>query len=306
MIRTHKSIEPRIYHRRQCGFTLVELLVVIAIIGVLVALLLPAVQAAREAARRCYCLNNISQIALAVHNHEFSLEHLPAGTINPDGPIRSEEQGQHVGWMIQIAPYIELNNLYNHFDQAAGTYAVSNSDLRKVPVKIFMCPSYPGSEMNQAESAAVGTYAACHNDDESPIDADNNGLLFLNSNLRFTDIPDGSSQTMLIGEMIPLETGLRQNGRFVRNNLSLGWMSGTRSTLRNTSNINHSRHWRREGRAESGPSGPLDVGGFGGYHPGGAQFSFADGSSRFVSEDVDPELLKQYGNRADGTVQKKY
>jgi prepilin-type N-terminal cleavage/methylation domain-containing protein len=86
------------------GFTLVELLVVIAIIGILVALLLPAVQSAREAARRVQCLNNVAQLGLAVHNFEFHFEHLPPGVVNPDGPIRSEPQGQHVSWIVQILP----------------------------------------------------------------------------------------------------------------------------------------------------------------------------------------------------------
>ena len=167
------------------AFTLVELLVVIAIIGVLVALLLPAVQAAREAARRSSCLNNLSQLALANHNYEFAVEHLPAGVINPDGPIRSEPDGQHVSWLVQILPYVEMGNVYNAFDLEAGAYAPTNSAIRAIPVSLFMCPSFPGQELSQDRSAALSTYAGCHNDVEAPIDVDNHGLLFLNSSVRY-------------------------------------------------------------------------------------------------------------------------
>src|SRR5881275_2054172 len=106
-------------HTRQKAraFTLVELLVVIAIIGILVALLLPAVQAAREAARRVSCVNNVTQLGLSLHNYEFHFESLPAGVTNPEGPIRNEPQGNHTSWIVKILPYMEQNALYRHFDQ---------------------------------------------------------------------------------------------------------------------------------------------------------------------------------------------
>ena len=302
MLRNCKSLNSRAPRLRRPAFTLVELLVVIAIIGVLVALLLPAVQAAREAARRCSCLNNVSQLALANHNYEFAAEHFPAGVINPDGPIRSEPEGQHVSWMLQIAPYIELQTLYRNFDIPAGAYAAVNSDVRKAVVSVFICPSYPGGEMNNDETAGMSTYAGCHNSEETPIDDDNNGLLFLNSEISFTDIPDGSSQTILLGEMRPIDalSGFRNKQSY-----SLGWVSGTRSTLRNTGSFNKYQRWRNE-EPEPVATGPLDVGGFGSWHPGGAQFAFADGSCRFLAEDTEPKIFQQMGNRADGTVQAEY
>src|SRR5215210_2966360 len=112
------------------AFTLVELLVVIAIIGILVALLLPAIQAAREAARRTNCVNNEVQVALAIHNYEFHFETLPPGVTNPAGPIRSEPEGNHVGWIVRILPYMEEIVLWKHFDASLGAYAPANAQVR--------------------------------------------------------------------------------------------------------------------------------------------------------------------------------
>ena len=121
-IRRTRHIHPRTSNASRIGvppmrttrffkraFTLVELLVVIAIIGVLVALLLPAVQAAREAARRVSCMNNTTQLSLSMHSYDFHHEELPPGVTNPDGPIRNEPVGQHVSWTVMVLPYLEQN-----------------------------------------------------------------------------------------------------------------------------------------------------------------------------------------------------
>lgn len=281
---------------RQRGFTLVELLVVIAIIGVLVALLLPAVQAAREAARRCSCFNNIGQLGLAAHNYEFGHESLPAGTLNPEGPIRNESIGRHVSWIVQILPYIEQNNAYRLFDQEAGAYAPQNLPVREVQIEVLLCPSYAGGDRVENAEIAHSTYAGCHHHEEAPIDVDNTGLLFLNSDVKYRDILDGSSQTLLLGEMLPDE----QRG--------LGWASGTRSTLRNTSRIESYGSRRRRSDQDPDPAllDSLYVGGFGSCHPGLAGFSFADGSTRAVTEDIDPEVFSQLGHRADGKLLKEF
>lgn len=283
---------------RRSAFTLVELLVVIAIIGILVALLLPAVQAAREAARRVSCVNNLAQLGLAVHNYEFHYEHMPAGVINPDGPIRSEPQGQHVSWIVQILPYIEQNALSRRFDLAAGAYAEENALVRAAQIRTLECPSDPQSYQNEPQTVARSSYAGCHHDVEVPIAEDNHGLLFLNSKIRYADIDDGSSMTLLVGEAF---TG----------SPSLGWVSGTRATLRNTSQI-----------AGPNPQFPQPagvgvveqedkvsatfVGGFGSHHPGGMNAGFADGSTRFISQNIDPATLRQIGNRSDGEIMKPF
>lgn len=266
------------------AFTLVELLVVIAIIGVLVGLLLPAVQAAREAARRAHCMNNLTQLGLAMHHHEFSLEHLPSGVIDSSGPIRSEELGQHVSWTVQIMPFIEQRNVYQRFDMDSGAYSTENEDVRAVQIPTLLCASNPGLANTGGASREPSNYAGCHHDREAPIDADNHGLLFLNSRLRYAEILDGSSQTILLGEFVP-----RTN--------TLGWASGTRATLRNTSSIEKDSDW-----SQPRVGAPLDVGGFGSFHQGGAQFTFADGSTRFLTHSIDEDLYRQLGHRADGEL----
>jgi len=277
-------------HRRnptRYAFTLVELLVVIAIIGILVGLLLPAVQAAREAARRCACMNNIAQLGLAIHNQEFNSERLPSGVLNPTGPIRNEAIGQHISWCVQILPQMEQSSIYSNFDQAAGAYAAVNAAARRQRIPTLLCPSSPNNY--EKEEIAITNYAGCHHDVEAPIDADNNGVLFLNSRLRFSQILDGSSQTIMLGEM------------FSRRE-DLGWASGTSASLRNTGNFETPlRNNSRTSKADE-PSGTLVVGGFGSYHTGGAQFAFADGSVHFLSQSIDKGIFSKLGNRADGEM----
>src|SRR5262245_56194429 len=123
------------------GFTLVELLVVIAIIGVLVALLLPAVQSAREAARRASCSNNLSQIGLAIHHYEMAHGIYPPGTINSTGPITNTAAGYHHNWVVQLLPYIEQQNAYNVLDKRASIYSPQNAAVAANMPRLLICPS---------------------------------------------------------------------------------------------------------------------------------------------------------------------
>ncbi|WP_152100684.1 DUF1559 domain-containing protein [Lacipirellula parvula] len=290
------------------GFTLVELLVVIAIIGVLVSLLLPAVQASREAARRCSCINNVMQLNLALQNYEFAHESFPAGSINPTGPIRNIPEGQDVGWIVQTLPYLEQNAMWRSFDQAAGAFAEVNEPVSSHPLEVLICPSYPGNRTNPESTVAYSTYSGCYNDAEQPIDVKNTGVLFLNSAIRFGDIYDGSSNTLLLSESIPDEES------------ELGWVSGTRATLRNTSvferpysqprlapaNVVNDGEMPVEGEetsAEEPEGNDLFVGGFGSFHSGDMiNAGMADGSVRPIAPSIDPAILRQLGNRADKTI----
>ena len=285
--------------RRRRAFTLIELLIVVGIIAVLIALLLPAIQAAREQARRTQCVNNLLQLGLAMGNYASTHSVLPPGVVNDTGPILNVPHGYHHGWAVQILPFIGQNNIYNRFNIQESVYAASNMTARNVHIGTFLCPSdgRPGPL----------SYAGCHHDVEAPIAVDNHGVLYLNSHVGFDDITDGTTQTILLGE-------LRQNG----GSPSLGWASGTNSTLRNTGHplndpsslaavfqnspelSDAEKFAAITQMAEEGAVTVGFVGGFASQHPQGANFAFCDGAVRYVKNSIDRRVFQLLGHRADG------
>jgi prepilin-type N-terminal cleavage/methylation domain-containing protein len=307
------------------GFTLIELLVVIAIIAVLIALLLPAVQQAREAARRTQCKNNLMQIGLALQNYVMAHDVLPPGTQNATGPILSVEDVDqyHMGWIVQVLPYFEQGNVYNHVDFKNSVYAPQNAAVRSRRLNVLNCPSDPG--MRVGATIATTNYNGVHNDYETAIDVNQNGVLFLNSSIRFDQITDGSSNTFFVMEARS-DTGS-----------DLGWMSGTRSSLRNAVVWSNKPATAPANPAAIPPNVAPDgattpapfyeshvvygggaaaiqqqlanmqtkteyVGGASSHHVGGYHVVLGDGSVRFVSQNISLPTLQNLANRADGEM----
>ncbi|MDR1271365.1 MAG: DUF1559 domain-containing protein [Planctomycetaceae bacterium] len=213
------------------AFTLIELLVVMLIINILIALLLPAVLSVRETVRRGQCQSNLSKIVLATKMYEESFGVLPPGTVNTDRPIRNVPIGNHLGWIPRILPFLEQSALYNTIDFSKGVYdPANNQGWFSVTPNMFRCPSdYSGTESRHSN------YMACHEGIETSIDIGNRGTFFLNSRLRSKDILDGNSCTVWFGEATimaaPHWRNMLPSGATCA---SLGWMSGTPGTIRNT------------------------------------------------------------------------
>jgi prepilin-type N-terminal cleavage/methylation domain-containing protein/prepilin-type processing-associated H-X9-DG protein len=284
--------------RRRPGFTLIELLTVVALIAVLIALLLPAVQSARESARRTACVNNLLQLGVALSNYASTHHVLPPGVVEPKGPILNVPRGYHMGWAVQILPFVEQQNRYRNVDFRHGAYDDENVTAFENRLGILLCPSSFGGSAN---------YSGCHHDVEAPIDADNHGVLYLNSHVGYDDIIDGPAYTILLGE--------------AANAMMLGWASGSRDTLRNTGspiNAPDPTMLTRRNLFVKPTDGERDtyfetlvgngvipltyVGGFGSRHGAGANFLFCDGSVHFLKQSINPEVFGHLGHRADGEI----
>jgi len=308
--------------RRSAGFTLIEFLVVLGIIAILLTLLIPAVRRGRDAARRISCLNNLKQIALSLQSYHATHDVFPSGSVDETGPIASVAHGHQMSWIAATLPFMEQQGVFNAINFDHGAFATENQTARTTTMKTFNCPDSAPEASGWIPSSlswnggvgspwevGTSTYVGVHHDLEAPIDADNRGVLFLNSRIAAADVSDGLSQTLFLGE-IPIPSK------------NLGWMSGSRSTLRNTGHpINRvdSRTigvaklpggWAAGGERlvdleraiDSGEAQvpPLFVGGFGSNHAGGSVFAFGDGSVRYLKETIDPFVLRCLGNRLDG------
>jgi prepilin-type N-terminal cleavage/methylation domain-containing protein/prepilin-type processing-associated H-X9-DG protein len=268
--------------RRPSAFTLIELLVVIAIIAILIALLVPAVQKVRDAAARTQCQNNLKQIGLACHNHHDVKKRFPPG-YSASGAYPSTAPGW--GWAAFLLPYLEQDNLYR---QINFSLPVEQQPAIQSMVPVFLCPadSPPTSPFAVTDAtlgticlAAPSSYAATCGSDASEVDdPTGDGIFYRNSKTRLTDIIDGTSTTTMIGDRAWNDSqGIWAGvltGAVTRAGPRNPWQStigpGQCLVLVHNNWIN----------IKTDADGGLDD--FSGYHNGGVNLLFADGSVRWV------------------------
>ncbi|MBI1312702.1 DUF1559 domain-containing protein [bacterium] len=289
---------PAEHHRIKRGFTLIELLVVIAIIAVLTALLLPAVQQAREAARRSQCRNNLKQIGLAFHNYHGAFRQFPPGFVSGSPPPAT---GKGWGWGAFILPYLDQAAAYDQINFSLPMQATANAAPLQTILPVFLCPTdlvnpAPFSLQDASGNAVVNvtpsSYAATVGDDASEVDDTFcNGVFYRNSSTKLADITDGTSTTVLAGDrswaMTNGSWAGAPDGIVVRAGHLNPWSTATASPA--ALGLVHN-NWIN---ILNDSDGGLDD--FSSLHYGGVQLLFADGSVRFLADiTVDGPLHKSF------------
>jgi prepilin-type processing-associated H-X9-DG protein len=308
---------------------LIELLVVIAIIAVLIALLLPAVQAAREAARRIQCTNNLKQMALALHSYQDQLASFPVTSVRLWGDPTCIGCGYGALYTFRtlMLPQLEQGSLYSAINFSYLYSPHGFGDTTRYPanttaagtlVSVFTCPSdrmgilgasgYGASGTNTVipdanYMASAGTKLVLGNNWGAAgpcADGADDGAMYEFRAVKLKELTDGTANTLLLGE-------------FGRGSLSIGngdWFAAWGDGVQRLSSVGINREYaaplpfadRMSQSGQPPQQGPQTGLGFGSYHPGGANFAFADGSVKFLKETTDLRVLADLGTRAGGEV----
>jgi prepilin-type N-terminal cleavage/methylation domain-containing protein len=329
--RIHRSNQMKPSSRSHRGFTLIELLVVIAIIAILIALLLPAVQQAREAARRTQCKNNLKQIGLALHNYHDAHLCFPPGNIIDIAGSSANGAGQNSnwGWSVHLLPYIDQANLFNQVQPGPLTLqdAANNAATRPLlltPLPAFICPSDPteginrnrpflakgsgglctGMVLSEDTFFSKSNYMGCNGDRDS----DGAFISGAGEVRRIRDFLDGTSNTIIVGERDSPKghwAGVWAGQELTCDGITNVWCLLGKTEYR----MNTGQH-SKDPADTNASDAPLVA--FSSQHVGGAQFGLADGSVRFISENIqwndspnttnDVGTYHSLGSIADGRV----
>jgi prepilin-type processing-associated H-X9-DG protein/prepilin-type N-terminal cleavage/methylation domain-containing protein len=293
--------------KQKHAFTLIELLVVISIISLLIALLLPAVQAARESARRAQCVNNLKQIGLALHSYEGTHRAFPPGYVS-NFDASGTDTGPGWGWAAMLLPQMEQKPLFDAVNFNLPIEDVSNPTFRLTRMTVLLCPSDSaplvwwavtrdpsGTPLQNICQVAAANYVGMYGTSDPGIDGD--GIFFRDGNIGIPNITDGTAQTIAAGERA-YALGVAT---------WVGSVTGTSLFPLTDDGVGYPRLESAPGMilghagGNLGPGDPRgEVNQFYSRHPGGVNFLFADGHVAFLKTTMNHQVFRGLATRAGG------